>query len=56
MTEGTDLNQTRSITFYCRRSRACQPRERVRRKTMKGDYTDEFLDDEVEDDDNDNKE
>ena len=55
MIEGIDLTQICSI-FY-RRSRTCQTSKRVRRKMMKGDFTDEFLEDEdVEEDDNDNEE
>ena len=59
MIEGIDLTQICSIFYNIlwRRSRTCQTRKRVRRKMMKGDFTDEFLEDEdVEEDDNDNEE
>ncbi len=57
MTEGTDLNQTSSITFHGRMSRTCQTWKSSHEEGYEGDFTDDFLDDEeVEADYNDNEE
>jgi hypothetical protein len=50
LTAGTDCNQKCSITFNCGGYKGVSAKEKSQEQGDEGDFTDELLDDEVEDD------